>query len=574
MPRVRRTLVLAAAAVVLAASLPSLGQVLPRGPQVLTFYSDVDDTEQPYGLYIPRNFDSKKKYPLVIMLHGAGSNHRLALKRVFGKSNLPDETDVEASRYFPEWPDVEFVVASPYARGTMGYQGVAEKDVYDVLADVKRRFRIDEDRVYLTGLSMGGGGTLWLALSRPDVWAAIAPVCPAPPEGTWELAPNALNVPVRIFHGDADPVVPVAGVREWVQRLGDLGTQVDYKEYPGVQHDSWVPAYKDGAVFEWFKQFRRNRFPDRVRFTTSRYEYDSAYWVRVDELTPGTHASVDAKITGPNRVEVTTSGLGAFTLDLAGHPKHRSNRPVEVVVDGAPLSIAAGGALSFVRAGGAWSAGKHEPAASAKRPGAEGPIGAAIASRHVYVYGTGGNPTEDEVRARRERAEQAANWAAYRGWFLGRVMVFPRVAADQEIRPSDVESANLVLFGTKETNALIAKYADRLPLELVNGSAADYGMVYVFPTGGRYVLVSSGLPWWTGVADPMSRPPVPGRRRTFPPIGGAAGMLWSLGDVDFALFKGTGENVVVQGRFDTSWRVPADVAEKLKATGAVNVLSR
>src|SRR5690606_29179033 len=134
-------------------------QSLPTGPQVLTFYSDVDDTEQPYGLYLPANFDASRKYPLVVSLHGAGSNHRLNLKRVFGRTNDGDETDVEASRYFPAWEDRDFIVVSPFVRGTMGYQGIAEKDVMDVLADVKERFPIDEDRTYLTGLSMGGGGT-------------------------------------------------------------------------------------------------------------------------------------------------------------------------------------------------------------------------------------------------------------------------------------------------------------------------------------------------------------------------------------------------------------------------------
>ena len=84
-------------------------------------------------------------------------------------------------RYFPPVRDVDFLIAAPYARGTMGYRGIAEKDVYDVLADVERRFPVDEDRVYLTGISMGGGGALWLGLTRPDVWAAVAPVCPMPP---------------------------------------------------------------------------------------------------------------------------------------------------------------------------------------------------------------------------------------------------------------------------------------------------------------------------------------------------------------------------------------------------------
>jgi predicted peptidase len=175
--RERFSIATAVAVSMLSAPGPAVGQVLDTGPQVLTFHSDVDDSEQPYALYLPPNFEASRQYPLVISLHGAGSNHRLNLRRVFGKSNAEGENDVEASRYFPEWEDVDYIVASPFARGTMGYQGVAEKDVLDVLADVKRRFPIDENRVYLTGLSMGGGGTLWLGLTRPDVWAGRTPSC-------------------------------------------------------------------------------------------------------------------------------------------------------------------------------------------------------------------------------------------------------------------------------------------------------------------------------------------------------------------------------------------------------------
>src|ERR1700760_4170933 len=122
---------IAATLLLLLAAPGARSQKLSPGPQVLTFLSDVDDTDQPYGLYLPKNFNPAKKYPLVVMLHGAASNHRLALRRVFGFSNLNGETDVEATRYFPEWKDVDYIVVSTLARGTMGYQGIAEKDVYD-----------------------------------------------------------------------------------------------------------------------------------------------------------------------------------------------------------------------------------------------------------------------------------------------------------------------------------------------------------------------------------------------------------------------------------------------------------
>jgi hypothetical protein len=105
------------------------------GPQVLTFFSDIDDSDQPYAVYVPDGFDPERPYPLVISLHGAYSNHRVNLRRVFGRGNLPGETDAEASRHFPKLRDVEYIVASPFARGTLGYQGIPEKDVYGMFAD-------------------------------------------------------------------------------------------------------------------------------------------------------------------------------------------------------------------------------------------------------------------------------------------------------------------------------------------------------------------------------------------------------------------------------------------------------
>lgn len=536
-------LVLALAAILSAQS------YLP-GPQVLTFFSDVDDSDQPYALYLPRNFNASKRYPLVISLHGAWSNHRLNLKRVFGKGNLPGESDLFAARYFQQFRDVDYIVASPFARGTMGYQGIAEKDVYDVLADVKRRFRIDEDRVYLTGLSMGGGGALWLALTRPDIWAAVAPVCPAAPAGTGELAPNLLNVPVRLFHGDQDPAVPVAVSREWHKRLLGLGSPVEYVEYPGVKHNSWDNAYKDGAIFDWFAGYKRNRYPDRVRFVTRAYKYNRAYWVTIDRLVPGEPSSIDARFTGPNSIEVEASVGVAFTLALKGHPRYQPRRPARVTLNGALHTFPAGAEISFT--GG--RPGRYTPKDGTKRAGAEGPIAEAVASAHVYVYGTEAAGA-GQIRERREMAARAAEWSTPQL----KLLLTNRVLSDAEVTADDLKAANLVLFGTKETNSLIARLADRLPLEL-NAGAADYGLVFIAPVNGRYVLVNSGLPWWTG-QEQAPRGGAPYLR------GAPYTVLLTL--PDYILFKGSLADVVAEGRFDTNWKIPAADRSKLLESGAV-----
>lgn len=560
--RFRRSLTLLAMLGVLPAAAST--QTLPPGPQVLTFHSDVDDTEQPYGLYIPPNYDESRAYPLVISLHGAGSNHRLNLRRVFGKSNVGDETDVEASRYFPEWEDRDYIVASPLARGTMGYQGIAEKDVLDVLADVKRRFSIDENRIYLTGLSMGGGGTLWLGLSRPDIWAAIAPVCPAPPAGTDRLAGNALHLPVRIFQGGADPVVRPEGTRAWVEQLRELGTRVEYDEYPGVLHDSWVQAYRDGQIFDWFDQHVRDPYPERVRFTADAYRLASAYWVDFDLLTPGTPASIDLRFTGRSRLQGSTSELDGFTLRLAGHPQYAGGEPVVLTVDGQTISAPAeDGQVSFRRIDGRWASGAAAPGMTAKREGAEGPVERVISERHIYVYGTADNPDEAELTRRRQMAERAANWSIYRGEFLGRIMVFPRVLPDRNVRPSDLEGSHLVLFGTRETNSQIRHFAPRLPLHLQPDAAEDYGLVYIYPNEGRYVLVSSGLPWWH--APDGQRAPGGGI------FGGDVDALRLSGMGDFLLFHQSPDNVIASGRFDRGWQLPADAADAMQRSGAVEM---
>ncbi|WP_333821113.1 prolyl oligopeptidase family serine peptidase [Ohtaekwangia sp.] len=542
----------------MATALTATAQRLKSGPQVLTFFSDVDDTEQPYGLYLPKNYDEKKKYPLVIMLHGAGSNHRLSLRRVFGKSNANGETDVEATRYFPEWKDVEYIVASPYARGTMGYQGVAEKDVMDVLADVKSRFSIDEDRIYLTGLSMGGGGTLWIGLTRPDIWAALFPVCPAPPKGTDELAPNALNLPVFFHHGDQDGAVPVAVSRDWTKKLKELGVNVSYTEYPGVNHNSWENAYKDEAVFDWFSKFKRNKFPDRVMFNSRNYKYSKAYWVTFDHITPGTLATIDAKFTGPNQLDITTTNLGAFTLQLNGHPKFTASQPLQVTINGKKVKTTGGETVSFTEQQGKWAAGKFELQPVMKKPGAEGPIAAGFSQRHIYVYGTAGNPSEAELKLRMDIATQAASWSIYRNAFLGRIMVFPRIVADRDVRPSDIESADLVLFGTKETNSLINQYSDKLPIQLNASAANDYGLFYILPMNKHYIVINSGLSWWAGAQ--------PGGLPFLPPS------LLALNQFkDFILFKNSTATVITDGYFNENWTLPAEAVKAATASGAVTV---
>ena len=186
-----------------------------------------------------------------------------------------------------------------------------------------------------------------------------------------------------------------------------------------------------------------------------------------------------------------------------------------------------------------------------------------MASRHIYVYGTADDPSPEELEVRRAQALTAGEWSVDRGPFWGRIMVFPRVVSDAAVRPSDLESANLVLFGTRETNSLIARFSDRLPLHL-DSTSDEYGLAYVFPLEGQYVLVNSGQPWWHAADPSQDRSPF---RHSVPAFA-------LVGRGDYLLFDGSADSVIVEGRFDNDWRLPAAEAQEIRGTGVVTLSDR
>ncbi|PWD98500.1 carboxylesterase family protein [Marinilabilia rubra] len=539
-------------------------QYYQPGPQVETFYSEIDDSEQPYALYLPEDFDPDKIYPLLVMLHGAMSNHRLALKRVFGKTNLPGESDAEASRYFPEWDNVQYIVVAPYARGTMGYVGIPEDDVIQVIDKCRKDFNIDRNRIYLTGLSMGGGGTLFMGMAYADLFAAIAPVCPAPPDEYFDIAENALNIPVSVHQGGADPVVRPEGTRRIVDELRNIGTMVEYHEYPGVHHDSWANAYENEKIFEWFDGIERDPFPARVRYATKWYKNPKAYWVKIDKLTPGMLARIDAEFTGSNAVVVKTDNLDAFSLNLKGHPRFDTSNLLSVTIDGKEINSLPKYNHSFVRKEGKWETGKYHAPVVAKKQGLEGPMYEVVTDRHVFVYGTQNDSGKEEINQRKEIAKEAADFSvSFGGFFEQNSEVNPRVIADQQVSRDDLLHSNLVLFGTSETNSVIADMADELPLQL-EAKGDSLGLAYCYPYNGNLVVVSSGLPFWTFVPDENGRETDQVIR-----FGGATGAQALKGMKDYILFRKSNHNVLVEGIFDNDWKLPVDVIEKLESNGVV-----
>src|SRR5258706_2746301 len=516
------------------------------GLLVKAYRSDADDTLQPYALYVPKTYDPRKAYPLLVSLHGATSNPLLNRRRVFGLGNRPGESDYEAIRNEDVvFPDVDFIVLSPYGRGEVaGYNGLAEQDVLRAMDDVQRAYNVDRNRVYLTGLSMGGGGTWHLGLRYPDRFAAIVPVCAVGDlslfpftqgasaadralldlTGPTPIPENAANLQVFIFHGDQDPPVNVEHSRRMVARyreLGFFGKNVRYFELPGVNHFAWDFAYRDASLFARLQPIRRNPFPDRVVYSTFSPRFNQAYWVRIDRIDRGFKL---ARIEATRRArlfEVKTDNLSAFSL-LLGPPLLPAGMPLEVKVNGeavwrgvppaTTLSLAKGRSGRWVQR--PWvgpAVGPPDHAEAGLRS-----VSLAQSSAHVYVYGTSGDG-EANAAARRG-AEMLADWGP-------NVRAHFPVVADSEVTPEMMASRNLVLVGNAGDNRVVARMAHKLPLRQdaegafaagrrVAGPDASFRLHYPNPLApGRYVLVygagsAAGLKRFLP-APASGRPPSP-----------------------------------------------------------------
>lgn len=203
--------------------------------------------ELDYLLYLPKEYTAGKAWPLVLFLHGAGeSGNDLERVKIHGPPKM-----VAAGKEFP------FILVSPQSR-RFGWDPTTLNALLD---DIEAKYRVDKDRVYVTGLSMGGMGTWALAASRPDRFAAIIPICGA--DRNRSDAKKLKDLPIRIFQGGKDTTVRPQTAEAMLKALKDAGaTDVELKIYPDAGHDSWTETYNNPEVFEWLLKQKRAARPE------------------------------------------------------------------------------------------------------------------------------------------------------------------------------------------------------------------------------------------------------------------------------------------------------------------------
>ncbi|HLF92591.1 MAG TPA: 5'-nucleotidase C-terminal domain-containing protein [Planctomycetota bacterium] len=285
----------------------------------LTYRSPIDDTDQPYRIYIPGAYDGRTPLPLVVALHGTSGNES-TLFDTYGNGEIKRVAERRGA-----------IVLSPFGRGVTEYRGIGENDVLSALADARRRYRVDPDRIYATGHSMGGTGAAYLAFRHPGLFAAVAPLAAAT-SFPW-LVGNARHIPFWWILGGKDEPFYLTGVKLGAERMIALGLPAKIDVLPGRGHGDWVPEYFD-PVFEWLLRHRRLARPREYEYSTESPLHGAAYSTAIDRLAkPGRVGTLSVRIEKEGIVSVRPANVAAFAvlpdpelLDLAG--------PVRVLVEG------------------------------------------------------------------------------------------------------------------------------------------------------------------------------------------------------------------------------------------------
>ena len=191
-----------------------------------------------YVKYLPKDYDVSRKYPLVIFLHGAGERG--------------DDLDVANRHGFmthvresgTEYPFLFVAPQCPQGK----YWGCYTESLLAFIDFVCESLPVDRDRIYLTGLSMGGTGTWMLAMADPERFAAIAPICGS---GIYWYGGALVNTPIMVYHGDCDDIVPLQDSIEMIRSVNKRGGNAQIKILYGVGHNAWDAAYQGDELYTW-----------------------------------------------------------------------------------------------------------------------------------------------------------------------------------------------------------------------------------------------------------------------------------------------------------------------------------
>lgn len=486
------------------------------------YLSKIDGSVQPYGLVIPASYvpGPSQPYRLDFWIHGRGET--------LSELSFVDGVQKSPGQFTPPGA----IVLHLYGRYCCANKLAGEVDLFEALEHAKKNYFIDDNRIVVRGFSMGGAGCWQFAVHYPGVFCAAAPGAGFSEtadflkvfqkevvQPTWfekklwhvydctDYALNLYNLPTVAYSGEIDSQKQAADIME--KALAAEGMKLTHIIGPKTGH-----SYEKNAKEEINRRIDaiaakgRDLLPEHVKFTTWTLRYNRSHWVTVDAMEQHwERARVDADIDDENEtIKVTTKNVAALTLAMpSGRYPFAVTKKAKVVIDGtkfdAPLAETdRSWTAHFSKVNKKWTlVNAVNDTALAKRHGLQGPIDDAFLDSFLMVKPTG-TPLNEKVGkwAAGEFAHAVTHWRnQYRG--------DARVKDDSAITDEDIAAHNLVLWGDPQSNKLLARIADKLPVKWTASGvlvgtqffdAAHHAPVLVYPNPlnpKKYVVLNSGF---------------------------------------------------------------------------------
>jgi len=492
------------------------------GLVVRGYRSRIDGSAQPYGLVIPESYGTAGGAPfrLDIWCHGRGE--------VLSEVNFINQRMRQVGQIHP----ADTIVLHPYGRYCNAFKFAGEVDVLEALESVQRDYRIDEDKIMMRGFSMGGAACWQFAVHFADRWAAATPGAGFAETAeflrvfqnekvrpTWyeqklwhwydctDYAVNLSQCPTIAYSGEFDSQKQAADIME--KALAREEIDLVHLIGPKMKH-----AYHPESLAQIERMLvdiaakGRERFPRTIRFSTYTLKYNRAGWVTVDGLKEHwSEARIQAEAAPEGTVTARTSNISDLTFSYpAGWASFDITKPVQVVIDGQNVAGPKPGSdrsweCRLFHSDGKWQLGARPAKADVvrKRHDLQGPIDDAFMNSFVFVRPTG--KSANPAFAKWCEAEMQHAITHWRQQFRGDA----RVIDDTQVDKTVIEKSHLVLWGDADSNAVLRKIAEDLPIgwkndQIVAGDrkypSADHALLLIAPNPlnpQRYVVLNSGF---------------------------------------------------------------------------------
>ncbi len=495
------------------------------GLVVRGYVSRIDGSTQPYGLIVPDSYKavSDHRHPMNVWFHGR--NEEL--------TEINFLTDREHNR--GDFTPTDTIVLHPYERYCNAGKFAGEVDVLEAMESVKGHYRVDEDRIAERGFSMGGAAAWHFAVHYPSLWAAANPGAGFaetpeflrvfqnekidPPEYERKLlhlydctdwAANLFNCPTVAYSGELDTQRQAAEIM--TKAMEGEGLKLTHIIGPGAHHNFEPEAKKKVAsLVDELVAKGRPSDPPKIRFTTYTLKYNRQYWITVDALDEHwKRAYIEADLgRDQNGLNVKTENIAEFTVMLDGASIRlaaNDSSTIPLTCNGSSTLISASRSRAgfyhwhFKRSvdGKGFEIGNFEDGLH-KRHNLQGPIDDAFMDSFIFVAPSGhAKQPAVEKWVSSEFSRAKTEW---RRQFRGEA----RVKDDTAITDDDIVNFNLVLWGTPDSNAVLKRIADKLPIRwerdkiVVGGKgfpADRHAVILIYPNPlnpQKYVVLNSGF---------------------------------------------------------------------------------